>query len=597
MTERTWNLSRVSPRTKILALLLLVAASLAVLFVDAPAFHPVPDRDSGGFMYIGQQMLRGQRLYADLYDDKPPFIFAVNALGMLISGGSAWGVWLLEACSLSAAVILGFEVLASAAGLWPAFLAVLAFLGNLLAFLLGGNFTEEYALPFQFLILFLVLPTGAPSRPAWRVFFAGLAWGIVFYFKQNIFGIGVAVGLLIFLRDLASRRREILWYAAGFLAMIVGVAAFFWASGTLWDFWDATILSNIAYIGAANVHISRTVAIANALKRMLQSGLFFQSALALWAVFAQAWLGLGMIALKDRFRWPGWLGRKRRAWLALLAGGACAGLGIWARFISSPNLPHRQVLWVSAALAGLELGLFGLLHVWPEAGERFKAWVRAAPENARWLFAAAVLALPLDIFSISLSGKGFTHYYLIAYPSAVILLALGASAAGKLFHQTRWKAAGTLAVSAAMLLVALLPLRSLPGAYTVARLPQRESVVEYIQSHTHPGDPVLVWGGEPDLLLLSGTVTPVRFVFMGQPFLSGYATSRFAPEILEEMKAKPPKLIVDTRECKIPFVDYKSYACVPVSGDWQPVFDYIEQNYWLAVRFGSLNWGVYQLVQ
>ena len=92
-------------------LLVLIALSGAVLFEFAPAFQPIPERDSGGFMYISQQMLRGQRLYADLYDDKPPFIFLVNALGLWLSGGSAWGVWALEVVSLSATVILGFFLL------------------------------------------------------------------------------------------------------------------------------------------------------------------------------------------------------------------------------------------------------------------------------------------------------------------------------------------------------------------------------------------------------------------------------------------------------------------------------------------------------
>ena len=94
-------------------LLVLTALSVAVVFGFAPSFQPIPDRDSGGFMYIGQQMLRGQRLYADLYDDKPPVIFLVNALGLWLSNGSPWGVWALEAVSLSATAILGFFLLSS----------------------------------------------------------------------------------------------------------------------------------------------------------------------------------------------------------------------------------------------------------------------------------------------------------------------------------------------------------------------------------------------------------------------------------------------------------------------------------------------------
>ena len=48
---------------------LLVAAVLALW---ASAFNPImglgPDRDSGIFLYIGQQLLDGQVLYRDLFD-------------------------------------------------------------------------------------------------------------------------------------------------------------------------------------------------------------------------------------------------------------------------------------------------------------------------------------------------------------------------------------------------------------------------------------------------------------------------------------------------------------------------------------------------
>ncbi len=91
--------------------LLYVAMGLlvAVVLVQyAPACAKVPGRDAGVFLYIGDRILNGGIPYLDVWDHKPPVIYFINAFGLLVGGGSVWGVWLLEFVALYSAALVWF---------------------------------------------------------------------------------------------------------------------------------------------------------------------------------------------------------------------------------------------------------------------------------------------------------------------------------------------------------------------------------------------------------------------------------------------------------------------------------------------------------
>src|ERR1700691_4579104 len=75
---------------------------LAVVLLRAvPNLRYPIGRDQATFCVIGQGLLRGQLLYRDLWDNKPPGIFYIYALIVKIFGPVMWGVgavdiiWLL----------------------------------------------------------------------------------------------------------------------------------------------------------------------------------------------------------------------------------------------------------------------------------------------------------------------------------------------------------------------------------------------------------------------------------------------------------------------------------------------------------------------
>ena len=122
---------------------LLVCIVIVVLLPDIPLLHPIPGRDSGVFLYAGQRLLQGVPPYESIWDHKPPAIFFIDAVGLLLGQGSLWGVWLLEIASLIFATLIGYTLLRRIFGTVPALIASVWSLITLAFLLEGGNLTED----------------------------------------------------------------------------------------------------------------------------------------------------------------------------------------------------------------------------------------------------------------------------------------------------------------------------------------------------------------------------------------------------------------------------------------------------------------------
>jgi hypothetical protein len=269
---------------------LLLLGCLVFLLPYAPRQPDyVPTHDSGIFLYFGQQILAGKLPYRDLWDHKPPLVFYLDALGLALGRGSIWGVWALEWASLSAAVLLAFNALRRGYGSLASGAALLALLPNLVFVIEGGNLTEEFALPFQMLALFLLLHglradrrTLSPLHSA----LIGAAFGMAFLLKQNLIGVWVSISLILLGRSIATRRwRGLLpfaWIGLG-AALVVGISALYFAArGCLYDYWDVAFRFNFIYSDMDEG--TRLGALADMARFLTQTSGFFLAALLAWVV-------------------------------------------------------------------------------------------------------------------------------------------------------------------------------------------------------------------------------------------------------------------------------------------------------------------------
>ncbi|MGO5164194.1 hypothetical protein [Fusicatenibacter saccharivorans] len=116
--------------------------------------------DSAFFQMTGKNLNQGLILYKDIFDIKGPYLFFIEYLGYAGRFGSRYGIFVIELINMF--VILYYLkkcmdlVITSKTDICLA-LSLLLFFFWLACTLDGGNLTEEYALPYSFLGLFLYL--------------------------------------------------------------------------------------------------------------------------------------------------------------------------------------------------------------------------------------------------------------------------------------------------------------------------------------------------------------------------------------------------------------------------------------------------------
>lgn len=239
-----------------LGLSLLLALAVLLVLGQANPLTTKLGRDSGIYAYVGRQVLHGIPPYVTAWESKPPGIFFINALALLLGRGTRWGIWAVEFVFLLASAWLGFFTLSKKFGQGPALLASLIWLAGLNIILDGGNLTEEYSLIFGMLAVFLLSRMfEAQKHQFWLDILLGLFSGLNFLLRPNNIGAQFSLVLtLIIIQILQSRtltlvKRLLIIFCAGALP-VLATGLYFWGHGALQPFLDASFLYNFSYTGS-----------------------------------------------------------------------------------------------------------------------------------------------------------------------------------------------------------------------------------------------------------------------------------------------------------------------------------------------------------
>jgi hypothetical protein len=228
--------------------LLLVAA----LLLRAPQFgNPVAGFDEQLYLLIGERMWQGAVPYLDLWDRKPPGLFAWFAL--MSAFGNGLIVSQLVATGFAAATAwLVYRLARPHCGALPALLGGLVYLVGLRQ--LAGHVTQTpvfYNLLLGLAALMLVRIASAPPtrRKLWPGLAAMLACGVAIQFKPTAALEGAWFGLfLLGLHWQAGQRgrlltnRAALYATAGLLPSLIA-AGYYIALGAFDSFWFANVTS------------------------------------------------------------------------------------------------------------------------------------------------------------------------------------------------------------------------------------------------------------------------------------------------------------------------------------------------------------------
>lgn len=243
----------------LLSLLLIGACIAGATLVNHSAVHWRETIDDDHlFAYFGWRVSQGARPYIDVWDNKPPGIWWINAAGAWACGPGRGREILI--CSLATAVSL-----AAFAGIARCvFHRSLLLPGLLLACILlthlglecGANRTETFVVLCEVLAV-LGYSIWLKRRGLIWLFLAGLAAGCAPLFKQAGLAAGAACAIHLLIFQLRGRGRSprvsARWYlpwaasAGGFAVapLLAGIALS--AQGALGEAWFATTVFNQAY--------------------------------------------------------------------------------------------------------------------------------------------------------------------------------------------------------------------------------------------------------------------------------------------------------------------------------------------------------------
>ena len=233
---------------------LLTACAVAALFQLYPGNSLLTDVDPSVFLYIGKRMTAGSLPYRDLFDHKGPLLYLIQYAGALLSDEGR-GVWFLEVLNLAVTFWIQLRICRlvtdrPSAG-WLSILLVFGMCGwNVYQ---GGNFAEEYALPWISLGMYVFLrffKTGEVRLG--QIVLLGLSFGAVFLLRVNMTAIWPALVPVVLIVLLKNKRADrilpcLAAFLAGCAAIVLPVVLWAAAEGFLQDLWECYFLFNFRY--------------------------------------------------------------------------------------------------------------------------------------------------------------------------------------------------------------------------------------------------------------------------------------------------------------------------------------------------------------
>lgn len=256
--------------------------------------------DDQMFAYFGWRIAHGGTVYLDVWDNKPPGIYWINALGMWLANDSYAGVIAMCVLALIVAHAAYFVIcdtcfFRSAAALST---VVFCFFLTHIYYTGGSNRTETFLVPCELVaIAFYVRGFARPTW--WKWFFAGLFCGAAFTFKQV--GLAAFVAACLHLLITAATKdirwgdwvkRQVLMLAGLATALLVVLALLYAGGGSkgIQEALFATFTFNRGYVATGNVKFPYNIATWRLLQDHVYPILLMPLLLAVGSILhASAW--------------------------------------------------------------------------------------------------------------------------------------------------------------------------------------------------------------------------------------------------------------------------------------------------------------------
>lgn len=207
--------------------------------------------DSGVFRYMAYAMKQGLVMYKDSFDHKGPIIYWINYLGMSIS---SWrGVWVIELITIASSIVITYQIARLFHRRSIALLINFMIWSMIFELLGGGNYVEEYALPFIALSTYIYIDYFYNNRVNLRkVILCGMSFSMVFLLRANMAGLWVIFCCVIFLEKVVKREwkqlgKFIICFMLGSSIVILPCVLYLVTKGAFSDFINQYFIFNMVY--------------------------------------------------------------------------------------------------------------------------------------------------------------------------------------------------------------------------------------------------------------------------------------------------------------------------------------------------------------
>lgn len=212
------------------------------------------DTDSSVFKTVALMMNHGYMPYRDSFDHKGPLLYLINFWGMKIAPYR--GSWVFEFVALFAAFAAIYKIARLFCGRVFSCISLLASTHLLFNYYAGGNLSEEYAMPFLAVSLYIYLDYFINQKiTRCRLVICGLGFGAICLLRPNMLSVWLVFSIAVLIdcirkKDWGSIWRFLLFFLLGFCIIVLPIMIWLACNHAFGAFIEDYIIFNFVYSAA-----------------------------------------------------------------------------------------------------------------------------------------------------------------------------------------------------------------------------------------------------------------------------------------------------------------------------------------------------------
>ena len=207
--------------------------------------------DSSVFEYIAFGMQQGEMPYRDMFDHKGPLLYVINYIGMLIQYYK--GVWYIEFIAVYLTCFFVYKTARLNCNRLACLGTVIICATLLYNYYVAGNLSEEYAMPFIGIALYIFLDYFLNRNISKiRLMVCGFTAGGVCMLRPNMTALWIVFSLAVILECVQKKKLRdlsffILYFCIGFFVLVLPLLIWLVVNNSFTQFIDCYIDFNMIY--------------------------------------------------------------------------------------------------------------------------------------------------------------------------------------------------------------------------------------------------------------------------------------------------------------------------------------------------------------